>query len=42
VSEFHAEVPQAAVSEGLARGPYMADRAGVEPTTLRTIVFNVN
>jgi len=31
VSEFHAEAPQATVSEGLARGPYVAARAGVEP-----------
>ena len=28
---------QATVSEGLAKGPYMAARARVEPTTLRTI-----
>jgi len=33
--EFHAEAPQATVSEGLAQGPYVAARAGVEPTTLR-------
>ena len=26
--EFHAEAPQAAASEGLAQGPYMAARAG--------------
>ena len=31
VPEFHAEV-----SEGLAQGPYVAARAGVEPMTLRT------
>jgi|SRR6218665_338317 len=36
VREFHAEVPQATVSEGLAQGPYVAARAGFEPTTLRT------
>ena len=36
VSEFHAEAPQATVSEGLAQGPYMAARAGFGPTTLRT------
>jgi len=35
VPEFHAEAPQATVSEGLVQGPYMAARAGVEPTTLR-------
>ena len=32
---FHAEAPQATASEGLAQGPYVAARAGVEPTTLR-------
>src|SRR6218665_3867919 len=37
VSEFHAEAPQATASEGLAQGPYVAARAGVEPTTLRSI-----
>src|SRR6218665_2181721 len=26
---------QATVGKGLSQGPYMADRAGVEPTTLR-------
>ena len=36
VPEFQAEAPQSAVSEGLAQGPYMAARAGVEPMTLRT------
>jgi len=36
VPEFHAEAPQATVSEGLSQGPYMAARAGVEPVTLRT------
>src|SRR6218665_3730010 len=36
VPEFHAEAPRATVSEGLAQGPYVAARAGVEPTTLRT------
>ena len=34
VSVFHAEAPQATVSEGLAQGPYVAPRAGFEPTTL--------
>ena len=34
--EFHAEAPQATVSEGLSQGPYVAARAGVEPMTLRT------
>jgi len=36
VPEFHAEAPQATVSKGLAKGPYVAARAGVEPMTLRT------
>ena len=36
VPEFHAEAPQATVSEGLAQGSYVAARAGVEPMTLRT------
>jgi len=36
VPEFHAEAPQATVSEGLAQGPYVAARAGAEPMTLRT------
>ena len=35
VSWFHAEAPQTTESEGL--GPYVVARAGVEPTTLRTI-----
>src|SRR6218665_1218646 len=35
VSEFHSEAPQATVSEGLAQSPYVAARAGLEPTTLR-------
>src|SRR6218665_1808829 len=35
VSEFHAEAPQATVSEGLAKGPYVAARVGFEPTTIR-------
>src|SRR6218665_2164079 len=36
VSEFHAEAHrQLYTGKGLARGPYMADRGGVEPTTLR-------
>ena len=34
--EFHAEAPQATASERLAQGPYVAARAGFEPTTLRT------
>ena len=34
VSEFHAEAPQATVSEGLAQCPYVGARAGFEPTTL--------
>ena len=36
VSEFHAEAPQEIASDGLAQGPYVAARAGFEPTTLRT------
>src|ERR1700733_13515863 len=32
---FHAETHRAIVSEGLAQGPYVAPRAGFEPTTLR-------
>ena len=38
MSEFHAEAPQATVSQGLAQGPYVAARAGFEPATLRTRV----
>ena len=38
--EFHAEVPQATVSEGLAQIPYVAARAGVEPTTLRSTALD--
>jgi len=34
VSEFYAEAPQATASEELAQGPYVASRAGFEPTTL--------
>ena len=37
VSEFLAEAPQAIASEELPQGPYVAARAGVDPTTLRTI-----
>ena len=36
VSEFHSETPQATASEGLAQGPYVAARAGFEPTILWT------
>ena len=36
VSEFLAEALQATASERLAQGPYVAARAGFEPTTLRT------
>ena len=32
----HAEALQATASEGLAQGPYVAARAGFEPTTLRS------
>ena len=35
-AEFHAEAPQANASEGLAQGPYVAAKAGLEPATLRT------
>jgi len=35
VPEFHTEAPQATVSEELVQGPYVAARAGFEPTTLR-------
>src|SRR6218665_3509577 len=40
VSEFHAEAPQATAGKGLAQGPYVAARAGVEPTTLRLKVID--
>jgi len=33
---LHAEALQAAVSEGLAQGHHVADRAAFEPTTLRS------
>src|SRR6218665_3004201 len=36
VPEFHAEAPQATASEGLAKGPYVAAGAGVEPMTFWT------
>ena len=36
VSEFHAEASQATASEGLAQGPYVAARVGLEPAPLRT------
>src|SRR6218665_1019480 len=36
VPEFHAEVPLATASSGLAQDPYVAVRAGFEPTTLRS------
>ena len=39
-AEFHAEAPQATVSEELAQGPYMVARAGVEPTKLRLKAIN--
>ena len=41
VSEFHAGEPQTTVGKGLAKGPYVADRAGVEPTTLRLRVIDL-
>ena len=34
--EFLTEAPQETASEGLAQGPYVAARAGVETMTLRT------
>ena len=40
VSEFHAEASQATASEGLTQGPYVAARAGYEPTTLRSIAID--
>src|SRR6218665_494608 len=33
---LHAEALEATLSEGLAQGPYVAARAGFEPTTLRS------
>jgi len=36
VSKFHAKAPQAIASEGLAQGPYLANRAGFEGATLGT------
>jgi len=36
VPDFHAEAPQATVSEGLSQGPYVAAKAGVAPMTLWT------
>jgi len=36
VPGFHAEAPRATVSEGLAQGPDVVARAGVEPMTLWT------
>ena len=36
VSEFHAEAPQATASQGLAQGPFVAARAGVELMTFWT------
>jgi len=39
VPEFHARAPRATVSEGLAQGPYVAARAGVEPMTIRRLLY---
>ena len=36
MSEFHAEVPQATESEGLAQGSYVVARVGFKPAILRT------
>ena len=33
--DFHAEASQATACEGLVQGPYVAARAGFEPTILR-------
>src|SRR6218665_673910 len=41
VSEFHTEALQATVSKGLAQGPYVVARVGVEPTTLWLIRLKV-
>jgi len=41
VLEFHAEAPQAPVSEGFAQGPYVVARAGFEPMTLRRKATNL-
>src|SRR6218665_3534001 len=35
IQTIHAEALQAVASEGLAEGPYVAARAGFEPTNLR-------
>ena len=40
VSEFHAEAPPPTVSEGLAQGPYVAARAGFEPTNPRSTAID--
>ena len=40
-SEFHAEAPQTTASEGLVQGPYVAARAGFEPTPLRRKASNL-
>jgi len=34
VLKFNDEAPQVTVSEGLTQGPYVAAKAGLEPTTL--------
>ena len=36
VPKFHAKAPQRTLSEGLAKRPFEAARAGFEPITLRT------
>ena len=36
IHSLHAEVLQATVSEGLAKGQYVVARAGFEPTNLRS------
>ena len=41
VSEFHAEAHRQTTNKGLAQGPYVAARAGVEPTTVRLRVIDL-
>ena len=41
VSEFHTEAPQVTATEGLAQGPYVAARAGFEPTSFGQKVLNL-
>src|SRR6218665_1971118 len=41
LSELHAEANRQLFSKGLAQGPYVAARAGIEPTTLRLRVIDL-